>query len=507
MKKKIHLTIFLVVTIIAIIAALVPVVWASRYAYPWGDDFSYGATAHLAFRDTGSFFKAVQSAFAEMIHTYFTWQGTYTSCFLMALHPGVFSIKLYHFTGVLMLASIFAANYILFHNVLHKVFGMSGTVTLLLSLLTTFISIEGVDGKAEAFTWFNSAVHYTFGHDLLIVFLGLTFGYMMRSSQKRSLLSCVLISVLGFLAAGVNNITVFGGLLTILIFLGCAFLYFLIWEDRKFQKVLSILPMAIVYTIGTVVNLTSVGNKGRMSLVTTQPNSLFFTVKNSFQLGACFIQRHFSLVTLAFMIISVVLMWYGITREEILKDIDFKFPLPGLITVISFCIISALYAPSTYLSDLPEGTIAFIDGNLGVHRIANCVYFAYVLLLLLNVFYYCGWIYKKGFTFHNSVIGSVVVCACLIMAFFSCRSQINEEPGVFLTSAAIYDLQNDTAQYYGYQMAINFQALETDEPIVTVAPIAVDPDILFPHDAVDWKEGALLFYDKKVINYDHEPYF
>ena len=506
MKKKTHLYVFLALQIIAIIAALVPFVMASRYAYPWTDDFGYGAYAHLAFRSTGSVFKAIGAAWQRTVEAYITWQGTYTSCFLMALQPGVFSNKLYHLTGIFMLATMFLSYYIFFHCVLRKTFKASTVLTWCLYLLTVFLSIEGVDGKAEGFTWFNSAVHYTFGHALLMAFLGLTFSYMMDNAEKKSLLPCILISILGFLTAGVNNITVFGGLLTLLIFLVCAFLYLTIWGQKNYRRPLRILPMTIVYMIGTVINFAAVGNKKRMVVATEHTNSVFTTIKNAFVLGFAFIQRHFSLVTVAFILISVVLIWYALAQEKILESIDFKFPLPGLVTLISFCLISALYAPSTYVTDIPDGTIAYIEANLGVLRIANCVYFTFILLLLLNVFYYCGWLYKKNFAFHNSVAGTAIVCVALVVAAITCKFQIDEHPNAYLTSSSIHCLKNGTAQYYGYQMALNFQALESDESIVTVSPLGVDPDVLYPHDASDWKEGVRPYYGKDAVEYDHEPY-
>lgn len=507
MKKKTHITLFLILLTITIIAALVPFVMAARYAYPWADDFGYGARAHQAFISTGSIFKAIGAAFDRTVEAYLTWQGTYTSCFLMSLQPGVFSVKLYHLTGIFMVTSMFLSYYIFFQCVLRKTFKASRAITWCIYLLTVFLSIEGVDGKAEAFTWFNSAVHYTFGHALLIAFLGLSFAHMSNTEEKKSLLPCILISILGFLAAGVNNITVFGGLLTLLIFLGCTFLYLTIWGQRNYRKAFRLLPMTIVYIIGTLLNLGAIGNKQRMTLVTTKPNGLFPTTKNAFVLGAAFIQRHFSLVTLAFILISIAITWYAIAKEELLKNIDFRFPLPPLVTLISFCLLSALYAPSTYLTTEGEGTIAYINGNLDVLRIANCVYFAFILLIQLNVFYYSGWLYKNDFTFHNSVAGSIIVFAAIVMTVISYRAQTEGNPSSYLTSSALYSLQNGSAQYYGNQMALNFQALESAEANVYVSPVAVDPDILFPHDAADWMEGVRTYFGKDSVTYDHEPYF
>lgn len=154
---------------------MVPVLWVSKYAYPWADDFGYGAEAHLALVKGGSVLGAMVGAFKTMWQTYLEWQGTYTSCFLMAIHPGVFSVKLYHLTGAIMLTAMLVSTFWLVYLALGKVFHASKAVVGCVALLTFLLSVEGVDGYAEAFTWYNSAVHYTFGHAMLIIFMGLTF--------------------------------------------------------------------------------------------------------------------------------------------------------------------------------------------------------------------------------------------------------------------------------------------------------------------------------------------
>lgn len=292
---------------------------------------------------------------------------------------------------------------------------------------------------------------------------------------------------MGFLAAGSNNITVFGGILTIIVFVCGYFLYQWIWGERDFAGIKRIIPMAIVYLAGACVNLLCVGNTKRMEVLSASKNSIFVTARNSFAMGAEFIQRHFNGVVLGYIILVGVILWWAIIKEEVLKDSKFSFPLPLLVTVISYCILSALYAPFAYL-DNPELSELLINGNLEIHRVANTVYFAYVLFLLLNVFYYCGWLYKKGLKFYSAVVSTVVAVGAIVLMVISARTMILQQSDEFLTSAAVYNLKNGTAQYYGYQMATNFQVLEGDEKEVYVSPIAVDPSCLYPHDASDWKE-------------------
>ncbi|WP_022766631.1 hypothetical protein [Butyrivibrio sp. XPD2006] len=499
-----RIKILAIILVIILIATLLPIIYVSKFAYPWADDFGYSADARQAFLRTGSVFATLGPAFEHVINTYFTWQGTYTSCFFMALEPAVFGIKLYHLGGSIMLLSILLSYYYLLSVVFNKLFNASGAVKWCLLSLLTMYTIQGVDGKAEAFTWFNSAVHYTFAHSLLILFIALTVNHIWTSDNKKRIVRTVLISILGFLAAGTNNITVFGGLLFIVLFYAGLVLYQRVYGDRTYDKFLRSLPMIISFFVGAAINLGAPGNKQRM-LLGSNNNNLFVVVKNSFALGSAFIQRHFSGVTLGFILLTAAIIWYSNSADKLFEKATFKFPLPVLVTVISFCLLSALYAPFAYLGDA-EISEPYIDANLSVTRVSNTIFFAFVLLLFFNVFYYCGWLHNKGFNKYSPVAGIALTVAAIIIIACSTVQILGQKPGAYTTASAINNIKNGTAAYYGLQMSENINKLQSDDAVVYVSPIAVDPDCLYPHEAEDWKSGTKYFFDKEEVIYDAEPY-
>ena len=145
---------------VAFVILMIPFVQISRYAYPFSDDFSYGAYARIAFRSTGSVFKAVSGAFRQMIESYQTWQGTYTSTFLMALQPAVFSVKLYHLTGVIMVLSVMVSYAVLIHVIFSRMLDASFATGCVIYISTILLTLEGVyEGGAEALTWYNKAFY------------------------------------------------------------------------------------------------------------------------------------------------------------------------------------------------------------------------------------------------------------------------------------------------------------------------------------------------------------
>jgi len=70
--------------------SLLPVCRLAFYAHPAGDDYAYGVAAHLAWTDTHSLSAVLAAAVSNVKGYYTSWQGTYSSIFLMSLQPAIF---------------------------------------------------------------------------------------------------------------------------------------------------------------------------------------------------------------------------------------------------------------------------------------------------------------------------------------------------------------------------------------------------------------------------------
>ncbi|SEK88745.1 hypothetical protein SAMN04487770_1045 [Butyrivibrio sp. ob235] len=480
------------------LALIVPVIYIARYAFPWADDFTYGALPHRAFVHTGSVLKAIGAAFEDTFDTYFGWQGTYISCFLMELQPAVFKTEFYHLTAFIMLGAMFLSYFALF-KVIGKDVLKTDRMNYPLFLLTFLITVELVDGKAEGFTWYNSAVHYTFGHALFVLFLAL----LLKNSFvcDKSVPLTVLSSLAGFLAAGVNNITVFGGLLFIIMAVLFALLSQLLSGDKDCSHIKRAIIPSLIYFVGTALNLLSPGNKNRMAMANSVKNSVFVTVRNSFVLGFHFVLRHISIEVLGFAILAGILIWRTFLELQKKDAVKFKFPLPGVITVLSYCLISALYSPFAYIGN-SEISKVYIEEQLSVNRVSNSVFYVFILLIVLNVFYFTGWIFARKEQGYNRTLVRALSAATVFVIVAACIRVIILFPGRYLTSAAITSLKDNTAQQYGEIMQENMRRLTGDEQNVEILPITVDPDILYPHDGSPYKDGAVLFYEKESVYYN-----
>lgn len=499
-----------VLIIITTVILLAPMIYVSKYAYPWADDFSYGAGAHLVYVSTGSAIKAIVESFKSTISTYFEWQGTYTSCFLMSLQPAVWSVKIYHLTGTIMLITMLGA-YIAFGLVVFKrLWKMSFAEAVSIALLAYLASAEFAPGIAEAFTWYNSAVHYTFMNALLVLFVAMVALYLFGISGERNgnkrIISTVAICIFGFVVAGGNNITTLAGVLVLLILAISIF----VMQDRKrkLSDILRFLPVFISYLVGFLLNVFSPGNKmrGAGSGLELENADYGAAIINSFRVSFTNISDKFSWELLAVLIAVAVIAWHSFSKKNAEK-IGFRFPLPILVVFASYCLLVAMYCPVLTGTSRDSNLLDIYLAATQMARTENIIYFSMVLLMVFDIVYCLGWIYQKGLRWHSGIAEIALAVIAVVICVVGARSEMASDPGQHdITSTAIGNLQNGTAAYYGLQMAENTNRLLSEDDPVYVTPIAVNPNSLYPYDAADWKEGAILFYYKESVEYESEPY-
>ena len=74
----------------------------------------------------------------------------------------------------------------------------------------------------------------------------------------------------------------------------------------------------------------------------------------------------------------------GLLFWAVLPECPFRFRFPGLISLWSYCLLSAMFCPTMYAM-----------GWEGPGRVQNIIFCAYLLLLALNLFYWLGWLSQR----------------------------------------------------------------------------------------------------------------
>ncbi len=502
-NKDLKMTIIMIAMIILTIAMIVPFMYVSRYAYPWADDFGDGSAARTVFLETGSVLKTIEEAFKFCARAYMTWMGNYTTCFLAALQPAVFSMKLYHLSGPVLVVIMLLAYVLLGYMVFGKVLKMQTQDSIIIGLLIYLFSIECLVGIAEAFNWYVCSYPYTFIHALLVIYFALVFKYVFAG--ENNIFKTVLLCLLGIIVAGGNNISAFFGILTLF-----ATLFFVvILADR--QKVIfyvkRFIPFVLSYVAGYLINVLAPGHKVRAQEFDMGKSiqDYFATVLYAFRVCAKDIVDKFSWELFAVLCIIGVLAWRNFSRKGTEK-VQFSFHMPLLVILASYCLLSAMYCPMLLIAgEINDVEAAYIKAT-DMARTENIVFFNMVILLAVDLVYGLGWLHKKIKAGYKPALGTCICCAAVLICIVSTTINIKNDTKEYLTATAIGDIKDQTATYFGYQMEENTRRLMSDEMDVLVMPIAVNPDSLYPYDAADWKEGAVLFYQKNSVQYESEPY-
>ena len=94
------------VLLVILLLLLIPMFAIARYDVPAADDFSFSCETHAAIVSRGSVTDILSGAVEKAVKVYYTWQGSFSAIFLMALQPAIWGLPYYAFTTWIMLLSL-----------------------------------------------------------------------------------------------------------------------------------------------------------------------------------------------------------------------------------------------------------------------------------------------------------------------------------------------------------------------------------------------------------------
>jgi hypothetical protein len=344
----------------------------------------------------------------------------------------------------------------------------------------------------QGFFWYNGAVYYTFFYALSLVLIGLLLLYFQTESKVRKKTYLCLSMFLAFLIGGGNYTT---ALLTVILL----FLFCVGKALQKEKKWIAVLVILIVCIGGLFISVFAPGNLVRQAAIGCEPSALL-AIGQSFYYALVAIRRW---TTWPFIVLFLFLcpFLYRIVRGS---GCLFRYPL--LIFFASFCLFSAGFTPPLYalgISGLPD-------------RLLNIQYFAYCLLVLLNLSYGLGWLSFRLKTYcskcgrKEEAIWDKWKCTAqkqwtlLILVFFVafavCLYRFPALEKVTSVSA-VESLSSGSAADYDAQARRRIQLLQSDEPAIALPAYTAKPYLLFfediEPDPSNWKNVVMAKYYKK----------
>lgn len=473
------------------VLSLIPLLHIGLYNHPAGDDFASGLLTHLAWKETHSLIETIKAAFETAKNYYMSWQGTYSSAFLVSLHPGIFSERLYILTTPIMLFALISSNAFLFWVLFTFYLPLKKELRTILTLSVLFLSIQILDSGASAFYWFNGAFHYVFMHSCMIFLIALLLLFLKASKKRTQFLCLFFASFLSFITEGANYVTVLLTPILIALLIFICLLY-------KNKKGLWCLFPFFVALAGFIFNISASGNSVRMA---AQADSMgaFEAIYHSFIFALEGIGNWTTLYVLFFLLLVSPFLFSALYK------IKFHFPFPGLIAGVSFCLIAASYTPSLY----SMGYVIIFERTLNIMRMF------YYLLLFLNLTYLIGWLteqchkYCPSFDFltltQQLKTNFIRSFSLTMAAFFFCLLLFSDKNKVTSLSA-IHSLQKGYAQSY-HAESLNRTALlsmdgvdEVWVPNFSVCPPLLDPQILST-DPNEYPNPTIArYYGKKILH-------
>ncbi len=480
------------VLLFILIISILPILYMGLFSHPVGDDYNYGMNAHLAWEQTGSVFSVLKAAVETAEIEWHGYQGPFASAFFMALQPAVISERLYCLTPFIMLFMLIVATSVFLYVVLVKCFQISKIQYKITTCILLLLSIEVLDTPSEAFFWYCGAVHYVFMHScMLLLFSVLLLAFL---AKRHSLIYMLLSLPLAVCSGGGNFVT---ALLTMVLLV---FSFFALLIFRKRENLLLFIPTFFTAGAAFFLNVTAPGNFVRgADIVSNLPPAK--AIYYAFQYGLTYIGKWTNIYLFSAILLLIPITWSAAAHLSI------KLRFPGLFTFFSYCIFSSMFTPITYAL----GT-AYTFG-----RTLNIIMQTYYLLLILNLFYWSGWLKQTLQAFSSESFEHVFGLFHLL--FQTYRKKFVIFLGLFLlfsifitdersltTKSALHDLGKGYAQTY-HRETLNRIALLSMEgvdevwiPNYTVRPWLLDFEDITT-DPEHWRnKGLASWYKKKIVH-------
>lgn len=355
-----------------LIISLIPVIMIAFYNFPCADDLGYSIYTKHAWEETHNLFSVLAAAWRKVSESYFTWQGTWTSIFLMALQPGIWGEKWYWIGTVLLIAALSCSVFFFMNVIFHKTFGSERKIAYIASSIFLLVAIQCMVDKTQGLFWYNGASHYFFPWAAFLTLMGILIKITVEEQKRgRRTAAAVLLAV--YIGGG-NLVTG----LECGIWLALAIGLCILFQNRGMIKKICIVAGGWAVSYG--VNAAAPGNWNRQEAFVDRPG-VVRSVLQSFYYCFDFV---FEQWTNWGVLIFIFLMFPLAVKVVQGYKGKFNFPCPLLVPVWSYCVLSSMFTPSVYAS-----------GNPGTGRIFNTIFLTYLILIVVNLIYLYGWYWMK----------------------------------------------------------------------------------------------------------------
>ena len=328
---------FTLISIVIFCFLMLPVVYLTFVNRATGDDYGYGTYTRAAWMGTHSLIEVARAMCRTVKMYYYSWQGTWFSIALFSLQPEVFHDDAYVIVAVLMLFLWIGSTFCLFKQILCRNLGMHQWSYALITVWFMVTNIEFIPRTWSSIFWYNGCAHYMIPFAMCQVVAAWLMKYS-TGYKKSTLIGIILFMTL---LGGAN----YQAALFVLI---VAF-YTVIsaWILKRDKRIFILCIPILLELAGLIVSAMAPGNKNRAGDEFGFSISIALkTIGKSFVCGIEDIGRYTQERPLIF--VGLLLLFIIFITVFCAWENAFEFKHPILLSLMLFCLYSAMQAPAIY---------------------------------------------------------------------------------------------------------------------------------------------------------------
>ena len=372
LNKTLSMRLLTVILSGALVVSLLLLLRLGLYSVPWYDDFGYTRYTRSFQEFYGyGFINAMRGVLFQVREAWYSWQGTFSSIFFMALCPFVWGEGIYWIGPFFLILMLTVSEIVFGYVICKRIFEMGRDASFCMGLSMAILSVWRIHNACQGFYWYNAGVHYVGMHSFMLFLLSVLVCLYDKKKPAVTALKILASMVLALLCSGANYVTALQGFLAALLAVGFAVIV------RK-RKIFVFIPSLAVYITGFIFNVVAPGNEKRAVYYEGSSYSAVVAIFKSFVKAFSHLWEFTGIFTVVFLIMLAPIIWKGLERTRL------KFRLPGVFAVLAFCFYATSYTPTLY---------AMGDGELG--RVLNEAKLIYQITLVLSEIYFIGWLRNK----------------------------------------------------------------------------------------------------------------
>ena len=491
-----------VLMVLIYLALILPIIYVGKWDAPQLDDYGFASKPHLAWVNTHNLFAVIAAACDTVKEYYWVWQGTFSSIFMMSLSPQIFNYRGYKLVPAIIISAMTLACLCLAHLLLKHCLHRKKGAWITLGAIASILTIEKIYTIPSGLTWYNGAVHYMFMNSVMILQLCTTLRLVHAKGTIRKILWLFPALLFSVGVGGTNYATSLMGIL--LLTAMCALLFF----TEKKRALIALLPWATTLA-GLVINITAPGNAIRARNYIGWGKPPIQSILNSFGSAVTYGIEWTDAFTVLVLVLLIPIFWHIMGQDR--ENMKFRFPLPGIVLLFSFCVMASGFTSSWYSL-----------GHAGLSRLQNAIRMTYQLLLIINEGYFIGWLRRvleeraakkadkkaaentalreqaPGKERGKGTLRSSVFLILVVLMW--CTVHFHHNPlGTFTTFSAYYYIRIPQAAWYYNEYMIRREILENSAgQDVVIKEFYTRPWLFYlddiSEDPGDWKNVAMKNY-------------